>query len=108
MTLVDAVKKCFANYVVFTGRAPRSEYWWWMLFVVLTMMILSRVSIDIANIFSLAVLLPGIAVGARRLHDMGKSGWWQLISLIPILGWLVVLYWMVQPSEGDNAYGAAP
>ena len=108
MTFVDAVKKCFTNYVGFTGRAPRSEYWWWVLFVVLASIILSMVSQELSGVFSLAVLLPGIAVAARRLHDMGKSGWWQLLIFIPLIGLLVLLYWMVQPSEGDNAYGSAP
>lgn len=108
MTFTESVTKCFTNYVGFSGRASRSEYWWWVLFVVLAMLVLGMVSIDIANIFSLAVLLPGIAVGARRLHDIGKSGWWQLLGFIPVLGWLVLLYWAVQPSEGQNDFGAAP
>jgi uncharacterized membrane protein YhaH (DUF805 family) len=108
MNFQDAVKKCFTNYVGFSGRASRSEYWWWVLFVIVTSIVLSQVSQELGGIFSLAVLLPGIAVGARRLHDIGKSGWWQLLSLIPLLGWLVLLYWAVQPSEGDNAFGSAP
>lgn len=108
MTFTDAVKKCFANYAGFSGRASRSEYWWWVLFLVVMMLVLGSVSLDIANLFSLAVLLPGIAVGARRLHDIGKSGWWQLLGFIPLLGWLVLLYWAVQPSEGPNGFGEAP
>lgn len=108
MTFVDAVKNCFANYVGFTGRAPRSEYWWWVLFVVLVSIVLSMVSQKLSGVFSLAVLLPGIAVATRRLHDVGRSGWWQLLLFIPMIGLLVLLYWVVQPSEGDNAYGAAP
>jgi uncharacterized membrane protein YhaH (DUF805 family) len=108
MNFQDAVKKCFTNYVGFSGRAARSEYWWWVLFVIVTSMVLSRVSQDVGGIFSLAVLLPGIAVGTRRLHDIGKSGWWQLLGLIPLLGWAVLLYWAVQPSEGDNAFGSTP
>ena len=108
MNFPDAVKKCFTNYVGFSGRAARSEYWWWALFVILASVALNLVSSDLAGIFSLGVLLPGIAVGTRRLHDIGKSGWWQLLSLIPLIGWLVLLYWTVQPSEGDNDYGPAP
>ena len=108
MTFVDAIKSGFSNYVGFSGRAPRSAYWYWVLFVVLASIVLSMISQDLSGIFSLAVLLPGIAVGTRRLHDIGKSGWWQLISLIPLLGWLVLIYWMVQPSEGPNQFGSAP
>lgn len=108
MGFQDAIKKCFTNYVGFTGRAARSEYWYWVLFVVLASIGLSFLSQDLASIFSLAVLLPGIAVGARRLHDIGKSGWWQLLGFIPLLGWAVLLYWAVQPSAGDNEFGNAP
>ena len=108
MNFADAVKKCFSQYAGFSGRAARPEYWWWALFVILASVVLNLVSSDLAGIFSLGVLLPGIAVGTRRLHDIGKSGWWQLLSLIPLIGWLVLLYWTVQPSEGDNDYGSAP
>lgn len=109
MNFVDAVKTCFTKYVGFDGRATRSEYWWWVLFMVLVSVALGLLNLGmIGNLFSLATLLPSIAVGARRLHDIGKSGWWQLIGLIPLIGWLVLIYWAVQPSEGDNAFGPAP
>jgi uncharacterized membrane protein YhaH (DUF805 family) len=108
MNFADAIKSGFTNYVVFAGRASRSAYWYWVLFVVLASIVLSMVNEDLAGIFSLAVFLPGIAVGSRRLHDIGKSGWWQLLGLIPVIGWLVLIYWAVQPSEGENDFGAAP
>jgi uncharacterized membrane protein YhaH (DUF805 family) len=108
MSFQDAIKKCFTHYAGFRGRAARSEYWYWVLFVVLASIGLSMVSQDLASIFSLAILLPGFAVGARRLHDIGKSGWWQLLSLVPLLGWAVLIYWAVQPSEGDNTFGSTP
>lgn len=63
----------------------------------------------LATIFSLAILLPSLAVGARRLHDIGRSGWWMLLWFIPVVGWLVLLYWFIQPGPGgSNAYGPAP
>ena len=62
----------------------------------------------VANLVFLGLLLPSLAVGARRLHDIGKSGWWQLVNLIPLIGLILLLYWTVQPSEGDNTYGPAP
>jgi uncharacterized membrane protein YhaH (DUF805 family) len=108
MNFQEAIKKCFTNYAGFSGRAARSEYWYWVLFVLLGSIVLSMLSEALSAAFSLGVLLPGIAVGARRLHDIGKSGWWQLLGLIPLLGWAVLIYWAVQPSEGDNAFGSAP
>jgi uncharacterized membrane protein YhaH (DUF805 family) len=65
---------------------------------------------NIANIIvTLGLLLPGIAVAIRRLHDTGRSGWWYLLVFIPIVGWLALLFWFVQPSdEGSNEYGEAP
>ena len=108
MNFTDAIKSGFSNYVGFSGRASGSEYWYWVLFVILGAIGLSILSQDLGGIFWLAVLLPYIAMGTRRLHDIGKSGWWQLLGLIPLLGGLVLLYWAVQPSEGDNAFGATP
>jgi uncharacterized membrane protein YhaH (DUF805 family) len=109
MNFVDAVKTCFTKYVGFEGRATRSEYWWWVLFIVAVSIVMAVLNLGmIGNLFSLTTLLPSIAVGTRRLHDIGKSGWWQLIALIPLIGWLVLIYWAVQPSEGDNAFGPVP
>ena len=108
MGFVDAIKSGFANYVGFSGRARRSEYWYWVLFVVLASIATTMISETLGSLFSLGVLLPGIAMGTRRLHDIGKSGWWQLLVFIPLLGLLVLLYWAVQPSEGDNDFGPAP
>lgn len=109
MNFVDAVKQCFTKYVGFEGRAARSEYWWWALFVFAVSIVLAMVNAaTLANLFSLATLLPSLAVGVRRLHDIGKSGWWLLICLIPLIGWIVLIYWAVQPSEGDNSFGPAP
>jgi len=62
----------------------------------------------LALLFNLAVLVPSLAVGARRLHDIGKSGWFQLLVLVPLIGWLVLLYWFVQPTSGPNEYGEGP
>jgi uncharacterized membrane protein YhaH (DUF805 family) len=109
MNFVDAVKTCLMKYVGFEGRARRSEYWWWVLFLVVVSVVLAAVGAHmLGNVFSLATLLPSLAVGARRLHDIGKSGWWQLLALIPLIGWLVLIYWAVQPSDGDNDHGPAP
>lgn len=109
MGFVDAIKTCFSKYVGFEGRATRSEYWWWALFMLLLAIVLSMVAGEtVANLVFLGLLLPSLGVGARRLHDIGKSGWWQLVGFIPLLGWIVMIYWAVQPSEGPNAYGNGP
>ena len=110
MNFGEAIKVCFSKYVGFEGRATRSEYWWWVLFVILVSIVLGMLKLELIHaIFSLAILLPSLAVGARRLHDIGRSGWWLLISFIPLVGMLVLLFFAVQPSQaGSNEYGAEP
>ncbi|MBV7453156.1 DUF805 domain-containing protein [Acidovorax sp. sif1233] len=99
MDFVSAVKSCLTQYAGFSGRAVRSEFWWFFLFQVAVMVVASFLGDVISGIVSLALVLPGLAVGARRLHDIGRSGWWQLLTLTGI-GVLVLIYWWVQPSEG--------
>lgn len=101
-----AVKTCFNKYVEFKGRADRAEFWWFFLFQFVVLAIIGMVSNTLYVIATLALLLPGLAVGARRLHDIGKSGWFLLIGLIPLIGWLVLIYFFVQPSGPANEYGA--
>ncbi len=104
-----AVKTCFNKYADFNGRAARPEFWWFVLFWVVVLAITGLVSKYLYGIAVLAMLLPGLAVGSRRLHDTGKSGWFQLIGLIPFIGTLVMIYLMAQPGQpGSNEYGAPP
>ena len=105
MDFVQAIKSCLGQYATFSGRAKRSEFWWFFLFQVLVIVAASMLGDVINGIASLALLLPALAVGARRLHDIGRTGWWQLLLLSGI-GFLVLLYWWVQPGEGaGNIYG---
>ena len=105
MNFSQAVAACLRKYVDFSGRASRPEFWWFFLFQIVVMIVTGMMS-DILNLIAaLGLLLPGLAVGARRLHDIGKSGWFLLLGLIPILGFLLLLYWCVQPSAGANAWG---
>jgi uncharacterized membrane protein YhaH (DUF805 family) len=104
MTFGDSIKTCFTKYADFTGRASRSEYWWFVLFIVLASIILSMVTPLLSGLFSLATLLPSIAAAARRLHDTDKSGWWQLIGLIPLLGWIVIIVLLVQEAKEPNRF----
>ena len=102
------------KYAAFNGRARRKEYWCFTLINIAISVVLGIIGGIIkfsflGMIFTLAILVPGIAVSIRRLHDIGKSGWWLLIALVPIVGALYLLYLMVQDSNpGDNQYGANP
>lgn len=98
MDFLQAIKSCLGQYATFSGRASRSEYWWFFLFQVLASLVSSVLGDAINGVVVLLLLLPALAVGARRLHDIGRSGWWQLLMLTGI-GYLVLLFWWVQPSE---------
>lgn len=97
MDFAQAIKSCLSQYAGFTGRASRSEFWWFFLFQIVVVVVTGFVSQLVSSVVSLALLLPALAVGARRLHDIGRSGWWQLLSLTGI-GFLVLIFWWVQPS----------
>jgi uncharacterized membrane protein YhaH (DUF805 family) len=104
MNFGQAISACFSNYATFTGRASRPEFWWFFLFQVLISVAAGMLGDVINGLVALGLLLPALAVGTRRLHDIGKSGWWQLIMLT-VIGLLVLIYWWVQPTvEGGNAY----
>lgn len=108
MNFAQSISVCLGKYVDFSGRATRSEFWWFFLFQLLVSIVASFLGDMISSLVSLALLLPALAVGARRLHDIGKSGWWQLIMLT-VIGLLVLIYWWVQPSdEGSNQHNATP
>jgi uncharacterized membrane protein YhaH (DUF805 family) len=109
MDFVTAVKTCFSKYADFKGRALRSEFWWFQLFVVIVQAVLNAVLPPLAGVFGLIVLLPGLAVGARRLHDIGRSGWWQLLWFVPVIGVIVLIVWWATKGQAeDNRFGPAP
>lgn len=108
-------KKYWENYVQFQGRARRSEYWYPVLcnfIVALVLAVLAKLVPFLgilSGLFSLAALLPSLGVAIRRLHDVGKSGWWLLIGLVPLVGGIVLLVWACTDSNpGENAYGPNP
>ena len=107
MTFGESIKTCVSKYADFSGRATRSEFWWWTLFTILVSVGLGMISDVVSGIFSLATLLPYLAVGARRLHDTDRSGWWQLIGLIPLIGWILLIVWFVQEGKEPNRFGTA-
>ena len=103
------------HYFDFTGRARRAEYWWFTLVYIIIAIVLGVIQTILhlgnllSGLFSLALLLPSLGVAVRRLHDIGRSGWWFLLVFIPIVGWIVLIYWYVQPGNaGTNAFGADP
>jgi uncharacterized membrane protein YhaH (DUF805 family) len=104
-----AVKTCFTKYAEFSGRAARPEFWWFALFQFVVLTVLSMVSTALYGIVALGFLLPGLAVGSRRLHDINKSAWLMLLWLIPVIGWILLIYWAAQPGDaGANSYGEPP
>jgi uncharacterized membrane protein YhaH (DUF805 family) len=110
MDFVSSVKRNLTTraYAEFSGRASRSEYWWFQLFTILAGAAAGALSGSIGNVASIAFFLPSLATGVRRLHDVGRSGWWFLIAFTGI-GLLVLLYWLVKDSDkGANSHGKAP
>ncbi len=101
MNFGQAISTCFSKYATFSGRASRPEFWWFFLFQILVSVAASMLGDVINGLVGLALLLPALAVGARRLHDIGKSGWWQLIMLT-LIGFLLLIYWWVQPGNNDE------
>ena len=110
------------NYSNFNDRARRSEYWMFVLFNIIVEIILSAIgailvyvlknqiiSFSLLSLYSLIIFIPGLALTIRRLHDTGKSGWYILVALIPIVGGIIVLYFLVQDSQQEqNEYGISP
>jgi len=118
---MDYYLKVLKNYAIFEGRARRKEYWLFVLFNVLAVLSLSLVdnilgTFDreskaglIGTIYSLAVIIPSIAVSIRRLHDTDKSGWWLLLYIIPLFGSLVLLIFFISDSQSEtNRFGVNP
>ena len=100
MDFQEAVRVCFAKYLDFEGEASRPEFWWFVLFIGVVNLALAVVSSKLSGVFSLAVLLPFLAVAVRRLHDTNRSGWWMLLCILPLVGQLVLAFLLVQ--EGNR------
>lgn len=114
--------ECLKKYADFNGRARRSEYWYFVLFNLLISFCLGFVggfisgltgagenlAMGVAYLYALATLLPSIAVGVRRLHDIGMSGWWILLGLVPIAGIVLLVFFCKDGQPGENQYGPNP
>ncbi len=117
-----AVATCFGKYVDFQGRARRSEYWWWVLFTLILGIVAGVLDgiVDpslpgtfhagyIGSILNLALFLPSLAVGARRLHDTDRSAMWLFLLFLILIGWIILIIWYCQKgTAGQNKYGADP
>lgn len=117
----EAIRLGYHNYVTFTGRSSRGAYWYWFIFMFVAGGVLdyvdeglsmiaghvpTEVGMGLAGLFTLISFLPGLALSVRRLHDIGRSGWWVLIVLIPLLGALLLIWWHAQPGErAENRFG---
>ena len=117
MSFGESVRTVLSNYASFDGRAMRSEFWWFALFYllvqlaggVLDAMLFPNSFGPIGALASLALLLPYLAVAARRLHDIDRTGWWQLIGFVPVIGAVVLIVFFVQRgTPGPNRFGAPP
>lgn len=118
----QAVKLFWTRYAVFSGRASRSEFWWWTLVTALVTLLLEVVRFAVVgatlgtwwadyssgelggaslpgSLWSLATLIPSLALAARRLHDTNRSGWWQMFAFIPLVGWFLLIIWCARPSD---------
>ena|SRR5579862_5365826 len=116
MSFADAIRATLGNYANFSGRSRRAEYWYFTLFILLSYLAImlltaARPMFGIVLMFVLliALLIPGMAVNIRRLHDIDHSGWWVLIGFVPLLGGLILLVWHCTPGTvGANRFGADP
>ena len=130
MNMITSVQTVlWTKYFDFKTRATRSEYWWYTLFIWIASMVIQApyffywdevmaapiedpfvlLPVEVINvIFGLLTIIPGISVSVRRLHDVGRSGWWLLLWFLPIIGWIPLIYWTCKASTDDNQWGENP
>jgi uncharacterized membrane protein YhaH (DUF805 family) len=114
MSFGQAISSGFSNYVNFSDRACRSEYWFWILFIIVAEIVTSIIDFAIGlgvvtALFGLATVLPNIAVVIRRLHDLDRTGWWIFLGLIPLIGAIILLIWFcTRGTDGPNRFGPDP
>lgn len=114
MSFFEAVASCFSKYAQFKGRASRAEYWWFFLFLLLSTIFLNQLvmsffgqqaAVTVSSLYYLAVLLPSLSVGARRLHDMNHTAWWLLLTPTIIGAFVLMVWFMFAGTPGANRFG---
>ncbi len=106
MTFGQSITTVLTKYADFTGRARRSEYWWFSLFGLIVEFVLALIDPVLYIVALLGLIVPSLAVGVRRLHDTGRSGWSLLVALIPLVGGIILVVFMATPGNpGRNQYG---
>jgi uncharacterized membrane protein YhaH (DUF805 family) len=118
MNFTEAISSGFQNYANFSGRAQRSAFWYWVLFCFLAGLVTAGIDyaifggesyMPINSLFTLATIIPNLAVAARRLHDIDRTGWWQLLHFIPLIGTIVlIVWWASRGMSGPNRFGQNP
>ena len=117
MKFTESVKTVYSKYATFSGRATRSEYWWFVLFwyaIILCAVLLGvatgieKLTLALIGIFGAISFIPIVALRVRILHDIGKSGWWIFLGLVPYIGGFILFLFSVIGSDGENEYGPDP
>ena len=108
VSFAEAIKLFFVRYTDFNGRSRRSEYWWFCLFNMIVSTVITMVIPNLAWIWTVATLIPTLALCIRRLHDVGRSGWWYLILFVPLVGAILLIVWFCSDSGPDNQWGPNP
>lgn len=110
----EAIRRALSKYADFSGRATRPEFWWFALLYFIVGVVLAALDDEgvmaaLAGLGLLVLFIPYLSVTARRLHDLGRSGWYQLLALIPLVGPVILIIWLSQQGKpGENAYGPDP
>ena len=106
---IDAIKLFFQNFTNFNGRSRRSEYWWICVFNMIVSFVIGLILPDFAWIWSVIILVPTLSLCVRRLHDIGKSGWWYLLICVPLVGGIILIVWFCRDSDPNaNQWGVSP
>ncbi len=113
MDIMQSVKTVLNNYAQFDGRSGRAEFWWWALAYFIGAVVVSFIAGAIgigllSTVYWLALIVPSVAVGIRRFHDIGKEAWWVILLFIPLVNLIIALIFLTKPSDGPNQYGEGP